>query len=571
MVAGLLALGLFLVGTAAVPLLGRDESRFAEAAREMLANGELVVPSFGGLGRYDKPILIYWCTMASYALFGVSEGAARLPSGLAATLAVAVLAWTARRRWGEGFGLLAGMLLALTVTFHVQARACTADMVMMLPALLAMLAMPALSDDRGSWRPALLLWVTMGLAILAKGPVAPATALATAVALWARGRSWRGWEIAMAGLLMAAGWWRLGPLVLVVPAVVASAAGGREVLRRLRWGWGVPLLVALVLPWAAAAYIKTGGEFFRIGVGHHVVRRSLSALESHGGFPGFYLVTGIVAAFPWFALVPSALAGLRSRMAKEPWLGFQVAWLVGPWIMLELVQTKLVHYWMLSYPAGILLVTAWLAGPGRTARLPGSARALLLAGGLVFAALPPVAAWHLDLGVPVSLGVTIAAVMLIGTGWAVLLRQRAIKAVAGLLVATAAYLVLLLGFFLPRLGAELVGPRAASQALQLRRPSETIVVYKARDDELFFYLPLSAINCRAQACLGDRISLGEPFLGIARERDLGRFRDQHPSLELTTVGLVEGVDLGHGRRTRIALFRPAPASAEKPMAAGREQ
>ena len=186
--AGFLALGVLLGGNGAIPLIGRDEPRFAEAAREMLARGELVVPTFGGLPRYDKPILVYWCTAASYALFGVDEGAARLPSNLAGALVVVLVAASARRRWGPGAGLLSGGLLVATLTFHVQARACTADLVMLLPTTAAMLALERLVTGEGGRRDAAVLWLGLGLSTLAKGPVGPAVAVATGVALWALGR-----------------------------------------------------------------------------------------------------------------------------------------------------------------------------------------------------------------------------------------------------------------------------------------------------------------------------------------------------------------------------------------------
>ena len=95
-VAGAMAFVLFFIGTAQVPLIPRDEARFAEAAREMLARGDLVVPTFAGVNRYDKPILIYWCVSASYFVFGVNERAARLPSNITGAMTVLLLAWTAR-------------------------------------------------------------------------------------------------------------------------------------------------------------------------------------------------------------------------------------------------------------------------------------------------------------------------------------------------------------------------------------------------------------------------------------------------------------------------------------------
>jgi len=55
----LLGLVLNLSGTWLLPLVDRDEPRFAEASREMLASHVFVVPTFNGAPRYDKPPLIY--------------------------------------------------------------------------------------------------------------------------------------------------------------------------------------------------------------------------------------------------------------------------------------------------------------------------------------------------------------------------------------------------------------------------------------------------------------------------------------------------------------------------------
>ncbi len=564
-VAGVLAFLLFFTATGSIPLIGRDEPRFAEAAREMLARGDWVVPTFGGVNRYDKPILIYWCTMASYAVFGVNERAARLPSNVVGALLVGLLAWWARRRWGPWSGVAAGLLLAVTLTFHLEARACTADMVMMLPAVAGMLALAALVEGRGGVGAAAAFWVGMGLSVLAKGPVGPMAAAATGLALWALAREWRRWQVAVLALLALAGWAALGPKVLAVPLLWALWDGlrsrpSRAVLRRLRWGWGVPLALLIVLPWAVAAWHATGGEFFQVGIGKHVVARSFRPLESHGGVPGFYLLTGLVAAFPWFALGPAAFRRCWPDRWESGEIRFLLAWLLGPLAVVEMVETKLVHYWMVSYPAAVLLVAAWLwrRPPDRR---PGSPRWLVPLGALLVGLVPVGAAGHLGLDGLAPVGVAAAVVLVLaGIGAALLWGGRRRRALAVLVAGCALFELLLFGLYMPRLGRELVGPRAARRALELRTPGETLVVYKARDDELFFYLPLDAVNVRPEAELARRVQEGERFLGVARARDLDRFREHHPAAELAVVELVPGVDLGHGRHVKMALFRPAPAA-----------
>ncbi|NOZ80021.1 MAG: glycosyltransferase family 39 protein [Acidobacteria bacterium] len=558
--AALLAFLLFFNGTGRAPLIGRDEPRFAEAAREMLARGDFVVPTFGGINRYDKPILIYWCTMASYAVFGVNERAARLPSNLAGALLIAMLAWWARRRWGPGAGVTAGLLLAVTLTFHLETHGCTADMVMLLPTLAAMLALHRLTVEDGGAGAAAVFWLGMALSMLAKGPVGPAIAIFTGVGAWALARSWRRWEAVGLSVLLLAGWWRLGPEVLAVPLAwslveALRSSRGRKILGSLRWAWGVPLLFLVTLPWGILAWRETAGEFFRVGVGKHVVARSLKPLESHGGFPGFYLVTGLVAAFPLFAFLPSAFKALWRPVRRDATFIFLSAWLLGPLVMLELIRTKLVHYWMGSYPAGVLLVVWWLFGRASSSGRSRWTPWLLLAGGLLVAALPAGLVVYFHLSPLLAGSVALGGVLAAGSVWATFVRPPRLTvwiAIAG----TALFLAGLFGWFLPQLGSRLVGPRGARRALEIRQPAERIVIYKARDDDLFFYLPLDAVNCRPMECLEREIRSGTGFLGVARLDDLETFEGEHSGLHVKIVSTVTGIDLGHGRWAKIALFRP---------------
>ena len=91
---------LLLVGLGRVALTDRDEGANAEAAREMLAEGAWITPTLNGLPRFAKPAFVYWLTAGAYAVLGVSETAARLPSAVAA-LAL-VLVQLAFARWAFG-------------------------------------------------------------------------------------------------------------------------------------------------------------------------------------------------------------------------------------------------------------------------------------------------------------------------------------------------------------------------------------------------------------------------------------------------------------------------------------
>ena len=80
-----------------MPLIDRDEPRFAEASREMIERGNYIVPYFNNQLRLDKPPLTYWAQVASYQIFGENDFAARFPSAIAAALiAITIFAWGRR-------------------------------------------------------------------------------------------------------------------------------------------------------------------------------------------------------------------------------------------------------------------------------------------------------------------------------------------------------------------------------------------------------------------------------------------------------------------------------------------
>ena len=62
-----------LPGNGSLPLIDRDEPRFAQATREMMQRQDWIVPYFNQEYRFDKPPLIYWMMAAAYGAGGVNE------------------------------------------------------------------------------------------------------------------------------------------------------------------------------------------------------------------------------------------------------------------------------------------------------------------------------------------------------------------------------------------------------------------------------------------------------------------------------------------------------------------
>ena len=132
---------LHVAGTWSLPLIDRDEPRFAEASREMIERGDYVVPHFNNQVRLDKPPLTYWMQTASYKIFGENDFAARFPSAVAAALvALSILGWGSRLRppWQpstsqahisrDRVGWWAAIIFTLSLQTFLHAKAAVADM-----------------------------------------------------------------------------------------------------------------------------------------------------------------------------------------------------------------------------------------------------------------------------------------------------------------------------------------------------------------------------------------------------------------------------------------------------------
>ena len=108
------------------------------------------------------------------------------------------------------------------------------------------------------------------------------------------------------------------------------------------------VIIAIVVPWIVAVERHEPGFIMR-SVRHDLIERAEGSLEGHKGPPGYYLVTVWGTFFPWSVLLPATIvlgwsAGESIRMCAL------LAAVLGPWVMFEIVQTKLPHYLLPCFP-----------------------------------------------------------------------------------------------------------------------------------------------------------------------------------------------------------------------------
>ena len=334
-------------------LLDPDEGRNAEVAREMALSNDYLVPHLDGLPYLDKPIVYFAAAAAVMELTGVTETAARLPAYIATLATIGLLAWFARRRWGDDAGWLAGVAYATTVLPLAYARTAIFDSSLTLCTTAAILG--TLEQQP------VAAWAAMAVGALTKGPIAVAI-----------------------------------PLLVLVPHALATGASVRRLFPRR----GLVAFAVIALPWFVAVSIEhpdfPGYVFLRETL-ERVTTRSF-----HRTAPFWYYLPIIpLAAFPW--IVP-ALARVRhwratwdarrDAAASEPLL--LACWVVVPLVFLSLNQSKLPQYILPLIPALALAATRNLtAGGSHTA-----ARAYVGVSGVAGLALVALTTW---LPAPISL------------------------------------------------------------------------------------------------------------------------------------------------------------------------
>ncbi|MFZ0997249.1 MAG: glycosyltransferase family 39 protein, partial [Candidatus Sulfotelmatobacter sp.] len=232
---------LFFYGLAQFGLIGADEPRYAQVAREMLERHHWITPVLGGQPWLEKPPLYYWQAIIAYRVFGVSDWAARLPSAVDASFLVLAM-YLFLRRFRPGFELDGALIAASSAGIIGYARAASMDMALAAAFTVGMLAWWAWRES-GKRIYLAVFYGFMALGMLAKGPIA---------------------------LFLAA---------LVIVLYAAAVHELRPVLKTL-WLPGILLFCAVAMPWYFAVQARNP-EFFRVFILEHNLGRFSKDLYHH--------------------------------------------------------------------------------------------------------------------------------------------------------------------------------------------------------------------------------------------------------------------------------------------------
>jgi 4-amino-4-deoxy-L-arabinose transferase-like glycosyltransferase len=368
----------YLYGLGHFPLVGPDEPRYTQVAREMYQRADFITPALGGYPWFEKPALLYWIMMAAFSLGGVSETAARLGPALFGLLTVLAVFWVGRSvaslNGNElcGLGPWSALVTASMLGIIVFSRGASFDIVvtMTITWALSCFFVHELEMDESRRRRLLAgFYVFVGLSLLAKGLI---------------------------GVVVPLG-------VIATYQLMRRAYLSKWFLRSLLWG--LPLACVVAAVWYVPVIARHGWAFIDEFFVQHHFARYFSNKYRHPGPVYYYVVILVALTLPWTLLIVEGLSKIRSWKWRGPepidkLRVFTAAWLLFPLAFFSFSSSKLAGYILPVVPA-----TALIGGLQLTRfnlRAPGKSLAMRATGGLVvlitiFGAVNTFRAGHLSM------------------------------------------------------------------------------------------------------------------------------------------------------------------------------
>jgi 4-amino-4-deoxy-L-arabinose transferase-like glycosyltransferase len=316
---------LFLSDIQAYKEFVRAESYFALGAKLMIEDGNWLTPHAPDELPLNKPPLTYWLIGISYKLFGVSYGASRLPSVLAALATLVLVYFLGTTLANKRNGLVAAAILGTSYLFMNFARMAMSEMLLtfFVTASLSAFIVALTSHGVRPNRLVYLGYVALALGILTKGPVALA-------------------------------------LVVLPITLDLLITRQRDDFRRLQVFRGLALLVVIAAPYFLLVYLRAGSEplqFFFLGEN---LKRFTGQIYGNSGRPIWYEFAALFSDFaPWSWLLPvAAWIDWKARREKEPTRPRRLLylWLGVALLLFSASSFKLDYYLLPIMPAAALIV-----------------------------------------------------------------------------------------------------------------------------------------------------------------------------------------------------------------------
>ena len=331
---------IFLFGLGSTGLVDETPPLFAAAGRAMSESGDWLTPKVNGIFRFDKPPLVYWLMGISYSLpnnqawdsFGTIS--ARLPSALASLILMlfigdTIYCWPQKGDRKLVTPIIASLGFALSPLIIVWSRTAVSDALLCgtlgISLLLFWRKMACDSKDE-----CISPWIFLGLAILAKGPVA---------------------------FILS---------VLTISSFLFSQKNRNNLIEKIKPKRGLLITALISLPWYILELIKEGKLFWDSFFGYHNFQRYTSVVNNHVEPLWFFIYIMVIGSLPFTPLlfhgIFEAFKDLLTSFKKgsnpsETLFIYSLCWLGSVFVFFSISATKLPSYWLPATPAAAILIS----------------------------------------------------------------------------------------------------------------------------------------------------------------------------------------------------------------------
>jgi 4-amino-4-deoxy-L-arabinose transferase-like glycosyltransferase len=303
--------------------LDNHECFVSITAREMIASGDWVMPTFNGKPRLQKTPLSYWLVAALAGLTGgVDEFTARFPSAVFAFLSAGAVLYFVNRWLSFRIALIATAVWATSLGYAHWSHSARPEMALAFFVTLCLLSFYSAvtcEDRRTRLVFMLVFWLSFALGNLAKGPAPFVYVLLPAAVYIAINRKW-------------------GVIPKLLPVL------------------GVIVFLVIVLPWPIAVAQRVNWD---VVLWKREFFDRLSGNYAAGRYPWFfYFLIMFRYIFPWCIFLPIALVSPFYKVwgEKRPVMQFVWLWFVADFVFMTLSGGKRQHYILPVMPAMAILI-----------------------------------------------------------------------------------------------------------------------------------------------------------------------------------------------------------------------
>lgn len=308
------------------PIYILDEAKNAEAAREMFVDNNWIVPTFNDELRTDKPALHYWFMMIAYKLFGVSAFSARFFSAIFGILTIVSTYHFTKKFTTRKLGLIATFVLCSAIFFMQEFHLAVPDPYLIFFVSFALFNFYDFYSNgkKSNW---LFFYISLGLGVLAKGPVA----------------------VALPGLI-------------IISFLIFKKNLNLKTIFSFHPLLGGLITFAICFPWYYLVHKATEGVFTQGFFFEHNFSRFSGGMEGHGGLPFITWAFVLLGLLPYSFFIIQGFIHSWKKRDKNDFILFSFLVSSAFILFFSISGTKLPNYPMPSYPFIAVLIAFYLNG-----------------------------------------------------------------------------------------------------------------------------------------------------------------------------------------------------------------